>query len=299
MVQYLGITPRHMAYTKNPHLPDVRRRARELLQQGWGTRKVARYLGYTQGAVVKWSHRKHLENEPPIPKTSPRALAPELVAHVIAKRLAVRRCAIVVHALLKKEGIAVSLSSVKRIIGTYCAPLKRKSAWARTRKYPPRPDADHPGALVEMDTIHFFGTDGIKRYVYTVLDVYSRTGYAWMSSKLGGIQTVQFFKKAQKYFAFTIETIQTDNGPEFKVWFTDYLRRAGVQHRHNHPRSPNENGHLERFNRTLQEEMPKEGFSMHDPRDIPLFCDWYNTARPHMGIECKTPAEMLKVIPSC
>lgn len=298
MVQYLGITPRHMAYTTNPKLPDVRRRARELLKQGWSTRKVARHLGYTQGAVVKWSHRKHVENEPPVPKTSPRALAPELVARVIAKRLEVRRCAIVVHALLKKEGVSVSLSSVKRIVGTYCAPLKRKSAWARTRTYAPRPDADHPGALVEMDTIHFFGTDGAKRYVYTALDVYSRTGYAMASEKANAIASTRFFDKARRYFSFRIEAIQTDNGPEFKLWFTDYLKRRDVSHRHNHPRSPNENGHLERFNRTLQEEMPKEGFSMHDPGDIPLFIDWYNTERPHMGIDCKTPAEMLKAIPS-
>lgn len=83
----------------------------------------------------------------------------------------------VVHALLVREGVSVSLSSVKRIAGTYCAPLKRKSVWARTRKYARRPEADHPGALVEMDTIHFFDTDGVKRYVYTALDVYSRAGY--------------------------------------------------------------------------------------------------------------------------
>ncbi len=56
-----------MAYTTNPKLPEVRRRARELLAKGWSTRKVARHLGYTQGAIVKWSHRKHIENEPPIP----------------------------------------------------------------------------------------------------------------------------------------------------------------------------------------------------------------------------------------
>ena len=287
-----------MAYTTNNKLPDVRRKARELLKQGWSTRKVARHLGYTQGAIVKWSHRKTVDTIPSRPKKSPKALPEDLRARIIAKRLSIRRCAIIVHAVLKNEGVVVSLSSVKRDIHTYCAPLKRKSAWARTRKYPPRPDADHPGALVEMDTIHFLDADGIKRYIYTALDVYSRTGYAWMSQKLGGIQTVQFFKKTQRYFPFAIETIQTDNGPEFKVWFTDHLKRLGILHRHNHPRSPNENGHLERFNRTLQEEMPKEGFSMHIPADIPVFCDWYNTERPHMGIECKTPAEMLKAIPS-
>jgi len=299
MVQYLGITPRNMAYTTNEKLPEVRQKAQELLKQGWSTRQVARHLGYTQGAIVKWSHRKSVDTVPSAPKKSPRALSEDLRARIIAKRLEVRRCSIVVHALLQREGVEISLSSVKRIIGTYCAPLKRKSAWARKRKYPPRPDADHPGALVEMDTIHFLGADGIKRYVYTALDVYSRTGYALASDKANTVVSTRFFDKARRYFSFSIEMIQTDNGPEFAKWFTDHLLRKGSRHRHNHPRSPNENGHLERFNRTLQEEMPKEGFSMHDPRDIPLFVDWYNNDRPHMGIECKTPSEMLKAIPRC
>lgn len=297
MVQYLGITPRYMAYTKNPNLPDVRRKAQNLLKQGWSTRKVARHLGYTQSAIVKWSHRHTSDTLVSRPLKSPAALPEELRAKIIAKRLDVRRCAEVVHALLVRDGVLVSLSSVKRIISTYCAPLKRKSAWARTRKYPPRPDADHPGALVEMDTIHFFDAEGMKRYVYTALDVYSRTGYAWMSERIGAKQTVQFFKKTQKYFPFGMETIQTDNGSEFGKWFTDHVVRKGMQHRHNHPRSPNENGHLERFNRTIQEEMPKEGWCFQDAKDIPLFINWYNTARPHLSLQCKTPSEMLKVIP--
>jgi transposase InsO family protein len=284
-----------MAYTTNEKLPGVRREARRLLKEGWSTRKVARHLGYTQGAIVKWSHRHTADTVSSAPKKSPLALPEELRARIIAKRLEVRRCAIVVHTLLKREGVGVSLSSVKRVIGTYCAPLKRKCL--KVRAYPPRPDANHPGALVQMDTVHFLGADGVKRYVYTALDVYSRTGYAMASDRANGVVSTAFFERARKYFSFCIETIQTDNGPEFKLWFTDHLKRQGVSHRHNHPRSPNENGHLERFNRTLQEEMPKEGFSMHDPEDIPLFIDWYNTERPHMGIDCRTPLEMLKAIP--
>jgi transposase InsO family protein len=148
-----------------------------------------------------------------------------------------------------------------------------------------------------MDTIHFLDVDGIKRYVYTALDVYSRNGYASASPKIGGAPTVQFFEKARRYFSFRIETIQTDNGPEFGRWFTDHVLRSGMQHRHNHPRSPNENGHLERFNRTIQEEMPKEGLCFAEAKDIPIFIDWYNTKRPHLSLQCKTPSEMLKVIP--
>lgn len=281
-----------MSYTTNSKITAVRTEARRLLASGWSTRKVARHLGYAQGTVVKWSHRRNVATQSSRPKKSPKALPEELVALVIAKRLEVRRCAEVIHALLARDGVTVSLSSVKRICSRYCAPLKRKSPWKRTRKYPPRPDAVHPGALVEMDTIHFFER-GVKKYVYTALDVYSRTGFAWATPKLGAAVTVRFFEKTRQYFSFDIECIQTDNGSEFAHWFTDHVTRKGILHRHNHPRSPNENGHLERFNRTIQEEMPKEGLCFAVARDIPVFIEWYNTKRPHMALACKTPADML------
>jgi transposase InsO family protein len=281
-----------MPYTTNKKITDVRKEAMRLLACGWSTRKVARHLGYVQSTIVKWSHRRNVATQSSRPKKSPKALPEDVKAAVIAKRLEVRRCAEVVHALLLREGVTVSLSSVKRICSTYCAPLKRKSPWKRTRKYPPRPGATHPGALVEMDTIHFFER-GVKKYVYTALDVYSRTGFAWASPKIGAAVTVQFFKRAKKYFPFEIECIQTDNGSEFATWFTDHVTRSGVLHRHNHPRSPNENGHLERFNRTIQEEMPKEGLCFAEPKDIPIFVEWYNTKRPHLALNCKTPSEIL------
>lgn len=287
-----------MPYITDQRIEGVRRCARQLLKEGWSTRRVARHLGYAQGTIVKWSHRRNVATRSSRPKKSPKALPEELVALVINKRLEVRRCAEVIHALLERDGMSVSLSSVKRICSRYCAPLKRKSAWARHRKYAERPDATHPGALVEMDTIHFFER-GVKKYVYTALDVYSRQGFAWATPLIGAAVTVRFFERAKKYFTFDIECIQTDNGSEFATWFTDHVKRSGATHRHNHPRSPNENGHLERFNRTIQEEMPKEGLCFAIARDIPVFIEWYNTKRPHLALNCKTPSEMLRAIPRC
>lgn len=282
-----------MPYITNPALATVRRKARDLLARGWNTRRVARHLGYSQSAIVKWSHRKNTETLSSAPRTHPKTLSKELVARIIEKRLKTRRCAIVVHRLLQKEGVIVSLSSVKRVIKRYCAPLKARSAWARTRTYPPRPEAAHPGALVQMDTIHFFDAKGIRHYVYTALDVYGRYGFAWRSKKANAWQSILFFRRTKRYYPFPIECVQTDNGPEFSKFFTDALSRVRVKHRHSHPRSPNENAHVERFNRTIQEEMPKEGLCFKEAKDIPIFIRWYNTERPHLSLDCLTPQEFL------
>ncbi|MGM3120162.1 hypothetical protein, partial [Bacillus cereus group sp. BC330] len=50
--------------------------------------------------------------------------------------------------------------------------------WKKTRTYPPRPDVLAPGDLVEIDTIHITRPDNTRTYIYTAIDVYSRTAYA-------------------------------------------------------------------------------------------------------------------------
>ena len=253
-----------MSYTSNDKVPRVRAQAVRMVRAGHSTRTVARHFGYSQSAVVKWCQKAgivvgaRIETMSSAPKSSPAAIPKEIVAQIIDTRMRSKRCAEVVHAILKAEGLAVSLSSVKRTLSRYGL-LKTKSPWKRKRTYPPRPYATSPGMLVEMDTIHFVDKYRKRSYVYTALDVYSRYGFAIPVKKIGCASSVTFLKQVQSYFPFPIQTIQTDNGPEFGKHFTDAVARRGLCHRHNHPRSPNENGHLERFNRTIQEEIGRHG----------------------------------------
>ena len=142
---------------------------------------------------MKWSHGKHIENEPPVPKTSPRALAPELVARVIAKRLEVRRCAIVVCAPEERGCLDIALQREADCRHILRAPEAQErvgeNAEVTRRVLMPRT----PERWCRWDTIHFFGPDGVKRYVYTALDVYSRTGYAMASDKANAVVSTRFF----------------------------------------------------------------------------------------------------------
>jgi len=147
--------------------------------------------------------------------------------------------------------------------------------------------------MVEMDTIHLANKDGRRTYVYTAIDLYSRYGYAMLSDKANTHASTIFLKRARRYFDFKIKVIQTDNGPEFGKFFSDSVLRSRMQHRHIHPRSPNENGHLERFNRTIQEEMPKHNLCLLISEDISKFLEHYNEKRMHMGIQYKTPSQLI------
>ena len=286
-----------MAYTSNEKVPRVRAQAVRMVRSGKSTREVARHFGYNQSSIVRWCARAgivvgaRIETRSSVPKTSPRSLPAEIVGKIIRARIESKRCAEVVHEMLKLEGVNISLSSVKRKLSTYGL-LKKKSPWKRTRTYPPRPEATMAGQLVQIDTIHFVDRYGVRTYVYTPLDVNSRYGFALLAPKIGTQPTIHYLKKAITYLPFPIQNIQTDNGPEFGLHFTDFVVRKGMTHRHIHPRSPNENGHLERFNRTIQEEISRFGWCIFIQKDIESYLHHYNTERMHMGIKFKTPAQL-------
>lgn len=286
-----------MAYTTNDKVGAVRIKAIRMLRDGKSTREVARHFGYAQSTIVKWNKRKdearkntkELPTRSSRPHTSPNMIPRVIEGRIIGLRNETKRCAEVVYEHLKLEGVEVSLSTVKRVLNRY-GMTKKRSLWKKRRMYPIRPDIAKQGDLVEFDTIHFVDKNNKRSYVYTAIDVYSRYAYAMVSKKSNTHSTLRFLKKVKEYFPFEIKCIQTDNGPEFGKWFTDH---CGIKHRHNHPRSPNENGHLERFNRTIQEEMPRHNLCIFLKDDVSVFLKHYNTKRMHMGISFKTPEQML------
>jgi transposase InsO family protein len=101
-------------------------------------------------------------------------------------------------------------------------------------------------------------------------------------------------KRAQLAAPFDFQTIQSDHGSEFSKWFTQRIGEEGLNHRHSRIRTPNDNAHLERINRTIQDEclrrIPENLKSWR--KEIPEYLRWYNEKRPHMGLQMKTPLEV-------
>lgn len=291
----------YMAYSLNPHLPRVRREAVYLVKQkGWSTRKVARYFGYSQSVIVKWCAKdptggfRRIETRSSKPRQSPNALSRTIVQAIIKRRIGRRRCGQVIHRELHQDGISVSLSSVQRTLKRAHL-LKERSPWKRPRDATERPAATRPGALLQADTVHFILPDGSRLYVYTLIDLYSRWAYAEVSTKLRAYTSAHFLARAQKKASFVFHMIQTDHGPEFSTRFTHHLVRMNIAHRHSRVRQCNDNAHVERFNRTLQDEclsgVPRTTLSF--SKAISKYLPYYLNDRMHMGIDFKTPAQML------
>ncbi len=154
-------------------------------------------------------------------------------------------------------------------------------------------------ALLQADTVHFVLPDGTRLYVYTLIDLYSRWAYAEASEKMRAYKSASFIARAQRKAPFVFEMIQTDHGPEFSTRFTHILLRKNLSHRHSRVRQCNDNAHVERFNRTLQDEcltgIPRTTVSF--SKAISKYLPYYNGERMHMGIDFKTPAQMLALVP--
>ena len=292
----------YMAYSTNPHLPRVRMDAIRLVRHGWSTREVARHFGYTHSAIVKWIARaphdlmrKTIPTQSSRPHTHPASLSPKIVSRILSLRQERNQCAEILHWRLAQEGVVLSLSSVKRVLRRYgCS---RYSRWKKWHQYSERPFAEKPGILVEIDTIHD-GPYEDRLYVYTMLDVCSRFAHALPVEQINTHTSLRFVRAAS--LPFPVTTLQSDHGPEFSKWFTKMVAVDGIAHRHSRVRKPNDNAHLERFNRTLQDEclsrIPRN--LKRYRKEIPEYLAWYNEKRPHMGLSMQSPIDIIKAVPS-
>jgi len=285
-------------YTNNPQMPKIRRDA-VLFANKHGVRKAARHYGYSPGAIVAWRKKASIIGLHPIPTRSskprshPRQISREIVDRIVELRFETNgRCAEVLHRMLENEGTVVSLNSVRRTLDRQGLVAKR-SHLKRRHISVPRPPSTHPGALVQVDTIHIMKNEKERIYVFTLVDVHSRWVHAWASTRCNTRTALLFLHHAKRRAPFLFNMLQSDNGPEFSQNFTE---RVKVEHRHSRVRRPNDNAHLERFNRTLQEEclnnIPVDVTLIN--KALPRYLKYYNTERLHLGINLKTPLQIIQ-----
>lgn len=270
----------------------------KLVRSGWSIRKVARHTGFNASTVSRWVKKGYMAGpnglwiptESSRPKSHPKELPLSVVGAIVEERLKRNRCAEVVHENLKRRGIVVSLSSVKRVIDREGL-LKSRSPWKRPHDATPRPLAENPGDLVEIDTIHIWLP--ARFYVYTMIDVCTRWAFAIATERNRVKESLLFVRSATSISPFPFQMLQSDHGSEFSQGFT---LNVGTNHRHSRVRKPNDNAHIERFNRTIQEEcldhVPKNIFKYQ--KAIDEYLHYYNNERLHLSLNFKTPSEVLR-----
>ena len=300
----------NMPYTQNPHIGKVRAKAVRLIrEQGWTAAQVARHLGVHRATIGKWLKKTptqagvvyELETASSRPKTSPNRIDQAIVDRILEIRDTHRKNGPqVIHAILQREGVSVSFSTVYRTLKRH-GRIRERSPWKKYHRSGERPQALQPGQLVQMDTVHIMTSVKKRMYIFTLIDVYSRWAYAKASMRLSAHLALHTFKHAQTKMPFAVSCIQSDHGPEFAQHFTTYVQASGTRHRHIRVRQPNDNAHVERFNRTIQDELKPEitKYKQNIPwmnRSINEYLTYYNTQRLHAGIGQKTPLEVIELL---
>lgn len=278
-------------------MPRLRREAVRLVRRGWSIRKVSRHVGFAHTTVATWVRISRKIGDHPIPTKSsrpnshPKQLSEKVIRKIVEVRLKHKRYAEVVHKELENAGVTVSLSSVKRTLERHHL-VKKRSPWKRYHPHQERPYPVFPGALVEIDTIHTMQGEKKRMYTFTVIDVFSRWAYAKSYAKMNAATAVHFVREAQMHAPFHFQMVQSDHGPEFGKWFVDRIKKT---HRYTRIGKPNDNAHIERFNRTVQEEC-LDAISA-TPRAfnyaLKKYLQYYNHERLHGGINFVTPIQVV------
>jgi transposase InsO family protein len=319
-----------MAYSINPNLPKARALGMKLLmQEALPLQVVANKCGVHRSTIYRWKTKwleinQHVEFQnryrpnrkvgksfkftavswliPTLsskPKISPKAIPENIVELVISVRQLLKRCAEVVwFHLIQDNSVSISLSSVRRILKRHHYINGRKKRVRRDN--PKRPLVTKPGELVQTDTIHYVcPLTKRRRYIYTVIDLYTRMAYAEIHSHIRPGIAADVVLRARDLLSFEFSMVQADNGPEFSRYFEQRLRTANITVRHSRLGRPNDNAHIERFNRTIQEECLGRHLDFQTPTNkiqvkLNKYLDYYNTKRVHLSLQYRTPSQMLQ-----
>jgi hypothetical protein len=150
-----------------------------------------------------------------------------------------------------------------------------------------------------------------KLYMLCVIDDYSRVAWAEVIQDITALTAMfaalRCMRMIKEKFGIQFEEIMADNGPEFGPAisqnkhnhpFERMLMETGIKRRYIQPYRPQTNGKVERFWRTLKEDLIEETDfdSLEELEDELLqYLVYYNWERPHQGINGKKPIEMISL----
>ena len=272
---------------------------------------------YSESSLKRWlkAFRKGgidaLEPKSTQPKTSPQETPIWIKERVIELRKETGLCAKKLHWRLAKQGLAVPVSTIGKILKD--EGLTRKYR-VKKIKYKYIKAERKPGELVEVDVKYVPGTVENKEYFqYTAVDTASRWRHLRIFDEQSSFHSVEFLKDVLNRFEYKISAIKTDNHSTFTNYYVGSNKRSGITVKTIHALDrfcakngivhylidkgkPAQNGTVERSHREDQRFYDKNKFkSIGDLKNkIQIWNDEYNNLE-HCGLNGKTPIEMLQL----
>ncbi|KAJ9558311.1 hypothetical protein OSB04_012925 [Centaurea solstitialis] len=159
---------------------------------------------------------------------------------------------------LAKTGLVTGLPSLRFTKEQLCSACEMGKIKKSSHKLKVEHNTSKPLQLLHMDLCGPMRVQSIngRKYVLVIVDDFSR--YTWVNflrSKDGASDIIiSFIRNVQVRLQLPVQVIRTDNGTEFKNRNLDsFLDSVGITHTFSAAKTPQQNGVVERKNRTLVE----------------------------------------------
>ena len=291
--------------------------------------EACRRSGMNRTSFYEWKRRfqthgfEGLKDLPPIHKSHPQTTPDETIAKILELSLAHPTWGCTrLSDYLKLQGISVSSPTVQniliknqmasryeRLMKLEEETLKRKIPLSSEqikqieKANPPfrerHIESSKPGELLCQDTFFVGVLKGVGRvYMQAVIDTYGSYAFGFLhTTKRPECAAAILHNEALPFYAsknLEITAILTDNGREFcgteNHPYEIYLALNDIEHRKTKIRSPQTNGFVERFNRTVLDEFFRIVFRQKYyesvealQKDLDEWLKYYNEERPHRG----------------
>ena len=171
------------------------------------------------------------------------------------------------------------------------------------------------GELVHVDchylSRHMITGDTKRYYLVCVIDSCTRLAWAEVVEDIKSLTVMFATMRCMNFlsgqYGVQVQEMLSDNGSEFKSKgdrkhehpFERMLMEMNIKHRYTRPYRPQTNGKVERFWRTLNDDLI-DGTSFdsfeHFCKELEEYLYYYNELRPHQGLDSQTPAEFNKSV---
>lgn len=258
--------------------------------------------------VRKWRERSSLEDLSSRPHRLRTNLTTEQIERILFERKQFKKTVEDIFFTLEDEIPNLYPMKVYRVLARYDLshlPDEFKAAERKIRKF-----RRYGIGYLHLDLLYAPKINGERRYIYTAIDRVAKIAFIMLGKRKNKETGAKFLKAVIAFFPYQINYILTDNGFEFSYKalpkgkktkkthpFDRLCQKHKIQHRTIKFKHSWTNGMVERFNRTLKDQVLKKYlFSSIFEMDGKLidFVNQYNFEKRLKSLNYKTPAQYLK-----
>ncbi len=304
--------------------------------QGRPIAHVAAEAGISRQCLSKWKARfdelgeAGLADRASVPHRCPTQLDDAVVDRIETLRRGQKMTARAIARELAAEGHVVAVSTVSRWLVRLGINRRRDiDPDGSSNRTVRRITARYPGHMVHLDVkkvgripdgggwrAHGRGSAADKAaqraktagaragyvYLHSAVDGYSRLAYTEHLADERAVTTIGFFHRARAFFAahgiHRLVRVISDNGANYKAAaFTRTVLAVASRHQRIRPHTPKHNGKVERYNRTLAEELLYARVWTSEAQRAAAIKVWnvhYNYHRAHTAVGDQPPASRLR-----